>query len=276
MDFSDPSFGLASNNVIQVNSGSLIVTNAAGNGALVVSRVGGKGSLFLNGGSVTVDSLIATNGLNGVVTINGGTLQSSATVVTNTQQFIVGNGTNTATYHLLGGIHSFNNGLRVRTNAFLTGCGTINGIVTVDAGGTVLTDCGGTLTFTGILTNNGTMRAINGSVLEGYGAVVNNGVLDLINGSTNFHSTFTGSGTVLDASSVKISQTSVSGQDFIMQVPSVTGHTYQLQFTPSLMPTNWTNTGASQPGTGGVLSFTDTGGATNIPSRFYRVEVTAP
>jgi len=75
---------------------------------------------------------------------------------------------------------------------------------------------------------------------------------------------------------VKISQVSKSGQNMIVQIPSVVGHTYQLQFTPSMKPTNWSNTGSSQTGTAVVLTFTDVGGATNSPTRFYRVDCTAP
>jgi T5SS/PEP-CTERM-associated repeat protein len=281
--YSAPSFGIASNNVgiasnnvIRVDSGSLFVTNALGDGALVVSQSGGKGSLILNGGSVAVDSLIATNDLNSVVTINGGMLNTKATFVTNAQQFVVGDGAAVGTFHLLGGVHNFNNGLRIRNASFLTGCGTINGTVVVDPGGSVVADCGGLLTFNGSVTNNGTMRAINGSVLESYGPVINNGTIDILNGGTNFHAAFINYGTVLDAGSVKISQVSKSGQDFIVQIPSITGHTYQLQFTKSLSPPNWMNTGASQSGTGGILTFSDFGGATNSPARFYRVVVTAP
>jgi len=48
---------------------------------------------------------------------------------------------------LLGGIHSFTDGLRIRNNSTLSGCGTINGSVLVDQGGTVLADCGRKLTL---------------------------------------------------------------------------------------------------------------------------------
>jgi hypothetical protein len=196
--------------------------------------------------------------------------------VTNGQNFLIGNGSSAAVFNLLGGTHSFANNLEITNNGTLTGCGTINGSVTIDSGATVLANCGGTLTFAVIVTNNGTMRANGGSVLESYGTVVNNGTIDIINGGKSFHGTFVNNGTVLDASSVKVSQVSQSGQDFVVQVPSFTGHTYQLQYATSLTPANWTNTGASQPGTGGVLTFTDPGGATNAPSRFYQVDCTAP
>ena len=270
----------ATNNVIQLNGGSLFVTNASNNGQLVVSRGGGQASLILNSGSATVNSLVATNGVNSVVTLSGGTINSGGAFVTNGQTFVVGNGSSAATYNLLGGVHNFANNLEIRSNAFLTGCGTINGNVVVDLGGTVLADCGvgGTLTFDGIVTNNGTMRAIEGSVLEAWNTVVNNGTIDIINGGTNFHGAFINNhGTVLTASSVIIGQVSRSGQNMLIQVPSVTGHTYQLEYTTSLTPAAWTNTGASQPGSNGtVLTFTDLGGATNSPARFYRVDCSAP
>jgi len=189
---------------------------------------------------------------------------------------VVGNGSSAAAFTMVGGAHSFGNGLEIANNGALSGCGTINGNVKIDSGATVLANCGGTLTFAAIVTNNGTMRANGGSVLESYGTLVNNGTIDIINGGKSFHGTFVNNGTVLDASSVKVSQVSQSGQDFVVQIPSVTGHTYQLQFRTSLTPTNWTSTAAPQSGTGRVLTFTDPGGATNLPARFYRVDCTAP
>jgi hypothetical protein len=55
----------------------------------------------------------------------------------------------------------------------------------------------------GVVTNNGTMRAINGSMLEFRGPVVNNGMLIFISGSTNLYSTFSNTinGVVLNRSS---------------------------------------------------------------------------
>lgn len=274
------------------NSGAVSVTNAPGNAGLEVR----SGTLSFNGGTVTVNQLVLTNGANSVFTFNAGTLATSGTSVSNSLPFVVGDGTHPATLHVYGGVHSFANGLQIRNNASLTGCGTINGNVVVDLGGTIVSDSGcsivaqqahvqevsafanstGGLTFADSVTNNGTLRAIEGSVLEIYGTVVNNGTLDLINGSTNFYGTVINKGTVFDANSVKISQAGMSSQDFVLQIPSVSGHTYQLQVSPSLTAPDWKDTGASQAGTDGVLTFTDPGGTTNGPSRFYRVNVTAP
>jgi len=267
----------ASNNAIHVNSGSLMVTNALLAGLLNVSRFGGEGELTIDGGSVTVDSLVATNGTNSVLVFNSGTMDSKGTLIANNGEFSVGNGTNAALYHLSGGSHTFSNGLHITKAATLSGCGTINGPVTVDAGGTILADCGGVLNFVNGVVNNGTMTAINGSVLEASGLVVNNGLLELINGGgTNFLGGFINNGTVLDFQNVPISQAGPSGPDFVIQIPSASGHTYQVQVTSTLTAPNWTALGAAQTGNGSVLTFTDPGAITNASARFYRVEVTAP
>jgi len=80
------------NNLIRVTSGSLFATNALGTAALVVSAAGGPGSLIVNGGSVTVDKLIATN----ASTASSRSMPARSTArrafVTNAQQFVVGDG----------------------------------------------------------------------------------------------------------------------------------------------------------------------------------------
>jgi T5SS/PEP-CTERM-associated repeat protein len=166
--------------------------------------------------------------------------------------------------------------LTISSNAVVSGCGTINGSVVVDPGGTLLADYSGNLILKSNITNNGTMRAINGGTLEFYGTVVNNGVIDIINGSTNFHGAFINNGVVLDSNTVHISSVTLSDPDAVVQIPSLTGHSYQLQVTPSLSPANWTNAYPAQAGNDGMLIFTDPGGATNDPTRFYRINVTAP
>jgi len=258
-------------NFINVTGGSLIATNFNNYPGEIDLY---EGALVLNSGTVTVDDLVLETNL-AFVAFTAGTLYSGGTQATNGVPFRVGDGTDAANFVLQGGVHSFNS-LEISNAAVLSGCGTVTGPVRVDPGGTILSDCG-TLTFTGIVTNNGTMRAINGSVLETYSNLVNNGTIDIIDGGvTNFHGSFINHGTFLTASSVHVSQVSPSGQDFTVQIPSVPGHTYQLQYTTSLTPANWTDTAAPQSGTGGVLTFTDPGGATNFPARFYRVDCTAP
>ena len=145
----------------------------------------------------------------------------------------------------------------------MTGSHTITGSVVIDPGGTVLSECGRTLTFTGTVTNNGTMRAINNSVLQTTGTLVNNGVIDIMIGSADFQGGFINNGVVFtNENEVQISSITRSGSDITVRIQSVTNASYQLQITPSLTPAAWNNLGASQSGTGGVLTFTDSGGAT--------------
>ena len=116
----------STNNTLRANGGALSVTNALGNGVLDVRR----GTLRMDGGSVTVDRLFATNGANSRVQLYGGVLNTRGTTVSNTTTFAVGPVANTATLNLLGGSHSFANGLKIANHGTLTGSGTIIGIVT--------------------------------------------------------------------------------------------------------------------------------------------------
>ncbi len=187
----------ASNNELTVTGGSLFVTNALGNAALVVSQAGGEDMVVLYGGAITANQLVLTNGPNSFFKFSSGTLTSGGTFVTNNQLFAVGVAGGAATFQLNGGVHSFANGIEISSNATLTGCGTINGNVTVDQGSTVQANCGGNLNFTDTVTNNGTVTASNGTVLNFYGPVVNNLLIDATGGSVHFFSTLTGSGSVL-------------------------------------------------------------------------------
>jgi hypothetical protein len=174
--------------------------------------------MIVSNGVVTVSSLIVSNSTDGFafftnsLTLVGGTINSAATTISNGQQFAIGDGVSSATYHLLGGVHSFGGGLRVRNNATLSGCGTINGVFIVDPGGTVVADCGGTLTFRNSGTVNGIMHAENGSVLETFGAVDNNGVIDVMDGTT--HGLFiNNTGTTVDAGYFRVTSITRQGND---------------------------------------------------------------
>ena len=115
---------------------NLSVTNISKSGDLIVS----SGTLTLNGGIVTVDNLIVTNS-SGQFVFGGGTLNTAGTVISRGLPFVVGDGTNQSTLHLLGGSHSFANGLIISSNASLTGCGTIIGSIVNH--GTIATNCSG-------------------------------------------------------------------------------------------------------------------------------------
>ncbi len=266
----------SSNNILQVSGGSLLALNA-GNGQLIVSQAGGKGSLILSNGSVTVDQLILTNGANSVFTFAAGTLSSGNTYVTNNQLFVVGDGTDAATFQINGGVHNFANNLEIRSNAVLVGCGTINGSVTVDPGGTISAGCDGALTITGTLTNNGLAQSVGGSALEVYGAVVNNGTIDLESGgSTMFHSSFTNNGIVL--ATLEVVGIANETNDIRVTWTTPLGATNELQATTAQPGGNYSSnnftaiftvTNSVNPTT----NFLDAGAATNFTSRYYRLRL---
>ncbi len=123
--------GSAGNN-LTVLGGQLTVTNSSSKATLSILG----GTMTLNGGTVTVDQLIVTNVTVGITirtnlfVFNSGLLNTKSTAVTDGLPFMVGVGTNTATLNLLGGAHSFFNGLVVSSNSLLTGVGTVTANVT--------------------------------------------------------------------------------------------------------------------------------------------------
>ena len=116
------------------------------------------------------------------------------------------------------------------------------------ASGSVLYLAGGQCVVAGAITNNGTVRLSGAATISSTGTFTNNGVLDLINGTSGLPTHVVNNGTVLDASSVRVRQTSVSGANFIVTIQGYQGHTYQLQRSASLTVAAWTNVGASQAG----------------------------
>lgn len=73
----------------------------------------------------------------------------------------------------------------------------------------------------------------------------------------------------------RISAVQIIGNDICFSVPSVAGETYQLQFSSSMIPTNWVNiSGASVTNSiGALLTVTNFGGAVG-PQGFYRFDIT--
>jgi len=264
---------------MDVSGGGLYVTN--GPGTIVLNGYYG-GAIALNGGTVTANQLVVgTNSQSGNVSSFGfasGLLTSGGTFVTNGNEFVVGDGTDAATFHLAGGFHSFADGLMVSNNAFVTGCGTIDGSVIVDPGGTVAANCGGSLTFTGIVINNGTLRASNGSVLEFYGPVVNNGLIDLSGGMAIFHSVFINNGSIIEpAPAFQITGIVQQATNILITWQTTPGETNELQVTPggpggTYSTNNFTPIFTVTNTIGTVTNYLDIGGATNS-SRYYRVRL---
>src|SRR6266581_1456098 len=129
------SLSLATGEIL-ITGGVITATNSTGAGDVSVP----SGNLTLNGGTITTDSLLLTNSA-GRMVFNGGVLNTRGTTVANGSPFVVGDGASAATFNLLGGTHSFANGLIISSNASLTGCGTIIGSIINH--GTIATNCGG-------------------------------------------------------------------------------------------------------------------------------------
>jgi len=116
---------------LTVAGGQTHVTNAAGTALLEVRR----GTLTLSSGTLTTDQLLLTNSA-GQVIFNSGTLNTRGTAVTNSLPFTVGNSLDPATLNLLGGNHSFTDGLIIKSNATLAGIGSVTGNLFLQDGAT--------------------------------------------------------------------------------------------------------------------------------------------
>ena len=78
----------------------------------------------------------------------------------------------------------------------------------------------------------------------------------------------------LNAASVfRITSATIPGADTAVSCTAVLGHTYQLQRRDTLDPSAiWVNVGAPVSGSGGIVTLTDIGGASQT-ARYYRVQV---
>ena len=89
-------------------------------------------------------------------------------------------------------------------------------------------------------------------------------------GASNLHE-FLGGTLPLNAVSVfKIIQATVVGTDIQVSCLTAASRSYQLQRRSAIEPSAWTDVGEVIAGTGGIVNFTDFGGATN-EMQFYRV-----
>jgi uncharacterized repeat protein (TIGR03803 family)/T5SS/PEP-CTERM-associated repeat protein len=278
--------------ILTVAGGALTVSNGltVGNGSVWVSGSGqllvpsslvigsnGMGQITISSnGTVQANSLVLTNGANSQFAFPGGALSSGGTVVTNSQCFVIGNGSSAATFTMAGGTHWFGNGLEIANNAMLTGCGVINGAVTVDAGAHAVATCGALTFSTNVTINgNGVVRASNGSVLNFAGPVVNNGAIDALNGAVNFSSPPSGTGYVLTASCLPaVTAIQRGGSDIYISFTTCANAPYAVSNTTDLVTRSWA-TVTNVTGSGGIMIITNSG-ATLLPKRFYRVNLVVP
>ena len=267
-------YNTANNRVLITGAGSVWSNNES---VLFVGTWGsgpsvGNSLVISNGGTVAESSLLRIGGSpgaisNSLVIADGGTALADS-MRADPMNFV----------RLAGGNLTTVSGSEISSNASLTGCGTVTGPVVIDPGGTIAADCAsGVLTFTGAVTNNGTMRALNGSVLESYGPLVNNGIIDIMSGTTNFHSSFVNNGFVVDASYFQVVSVAAQGNNILLSWTALGGRSYVVQMSASgVNSNNFTDTGPtiSASGTGEyVTNYLDVGGATNVPSHYYRIRL---
>ncbi|MFM2082266.1 MAG: hypothetical protein RL380_957 [Verrucomicrobiota bacterium] len=238
--------------------------NLDGTFAGTVSDVGRAQLLALTKIGSGTWTLGGNSNYRGQTLVGAGTLQITGAVTTADLVIV----SNTATLDLPGTITA--NTVQINSGGTLTGCGAINGNVLNN--GTVIADCGATLEISGNVTNNGTMQFVNGSGLAVTGTFVNNGLLDILTGLQTLPTNFINNGAVLNAGNIQVQNLAFAGSDVQIGIQSYDGHTYQLQRTSSLSSASWQNIGAPQDGTGGVLTFTDSGASGN-PRGFYRILV---
>jgi autotransporter-associated beta strand protein len=137
---------------------------------------------------------------------------------------------------------------------------------------TLTISTGATFSITGILTNNGTLRLLDGTALAVSRQFTNNGILDIITGSQSLPANFVNHGVVLNSSVVQTADYSFANGVMQLSIQSYIGHNYQLQRSNTLSPPDWVNLGSSQPGTGSILTFTDSTGLT-ANQGYYRIVV---
>lgn len=210
-------------NRLGIYGGQLVVTNTSGNGVLDVRR----GALDFNGGALVADMLYATNGASSLFNFNGGNLSAKGALVSNGATFAVGDGTQAATYTMLGGTHTFRQGLLVRSSGSLL---VSNSTTVVD----------------GLITNSGTIRTVNSTVTWQKGVVIKGGYIS--DPSTNMFTSnvvVTGDGYLVGS----------NGDLFVFQKDFINESTNRSQFSLWRSAVLFTNSGTH------LLSVSNSGSA---------------
>ncbi|NQU09717.1 M6 family metalloprotease domain-containing protein, partial [bacterium] len=184
-----------SRGTLAMHGGSLTILS---NLYVTYSSADSSGTVVQTGGTITANrfTMQPPNTAGAAYTLSAGLLESGGTIVSNSQPFVVGDGTQSATFRRLGGVHEFVDGLVIASNSLLTGCGTVIGAILNY--GTVSNECAaGTTILAGTVTNHGTIIVPAGGVLVFGGAVDNDSLIDATAGTIWFSNTVVNTGTIL-------------------------------------------------------------------------------
>jgi autotransporter-associated beta strand protein len=206
-----------------------------------------------------------TGNYTGATTVSAGTLLLSGTLISGGSVTVA----NAATLNLAYGTLTSGTTV-VNAGGELIDCGTINGSLVNN--GTVLSNCGGTVTVSGSVTNSGTMMITDATTMQVGGTFTNNGLLDIMTGGPVLPAKFVNNGTVLNSTLVKVKSIAETSSTLTISIQTYPGHTYQLQGESALNGSwaNVTNNVTSQTNGNGVMTFTLTNLVGN--SQFYRIE----
>lgn len=158
--------------------------------------------------------------------------------------------------------------------AKLFNCGTVNAEIVNQ--GEVVSDCGGTSTFLGNVTNNGVFRVSHVSTLVVAGTFQNNAgaLLDMITANqTGPPAAFSNAGSLIEAKDLRVASIAAGPADATIKVQGIPPHTYQLFGRPSLITGSWTPIGAAKIASGGLLQFNHPGVVSGFDKYFYKVAV---
>ena len=246
---------------VGVNNGSGIFTGVIGGNALTDG-----GAISVTKVGAGVQTLNGACRFSGKTAVQAGTLALGGTLEGTAVVEVFSN----ATLQLNGGAIT-NGTVQIDAGGALVGYGSITAPV-VNTGTILVTN--GTMRLTGNVTNYGTVRLTGGALLAATnGTFVNNGVLDIITGNPTLPAHFVNNGVVLTAQQARVAWVVKLGNAFQLGVQGYPGHNYLLLRALNLAPgANWTVVGSAQPGTGGMLTFTDPGPGSNAAA-YYRIQV---
>jgi fibronectin-binding autotransporter adhesin len=247
------------------SDGELIVaagTHLVDEGGLVIaSAASTKGSVTLAGGQLIVTNGETDVGLGGVgtMTVSNGTWLAEGV-------FVGGEGGGDATLTVAGGMSSVYSNFTIG-NSDCTGTGTVivtggnlfvtnvdhDAVLDLESGKLLLS--GGTLVVDQMISTNpcGTLQQTGGTLVIG--------------GVTNTPASFQITSILVEGTNVFIAWTGKAGQTNVVQATNGNGGNYATNYTDLSSPIILTGSGNV------TTNYLDGGGATNQPSRYYRVRL---